>query len=188
MPSARYLSTGIFVFILLSSLTSSASRDQNHLKARVKQVSREKFQGGSNDQYLLANTFDDDEIFVPPNELIEEKSNFPDDQASYSGDGNDDDESDDDDNEDASSKSNDKNYPTNLFRQVTSSSSTPSSQSLTTETNSVKNDLGCEIDQFECLSGQCIDSAARCDQHFDCKDGSDEISCGKCYNELLVIE
>ena len=78
------------MFFLLSSFPQSSPRDRHSQPhSRVKQVSREKFHGGSNDQYLLANTFDDDEIFVSPNELIEEDSRIqlPNENPNYSGDG-----------------------------------------------------------------------------------------------------
>ena len=37
----------------------------------------------------------------------------------------------------------------------------------------------CRPDQFKCNSGQCIESAQRCDRIVDCPDRSDENSCGK---------
>ena len=90
MPSYN-ISTGfITLFFLLSSFPQSSPHDRHSQPhSRVKQVSREKFHGGSNDQYLLANTFDDDEIFVSPNELIEEDSRIqlPNENPNYSGDG-----------------------------------------------------------------------------------------------------
>lgn len=90
MPSHN-ISTGfITLFFLLSSFPQSSPHDRHSQPhSRVKQVSREKFHGGSNDQYLLANTFDDDEIFVSPNELIEEDSRIQllNENPNYSGDG-----------------------------------------------------------------------------------------------------
>lgn len=164
----------IRILVLLFFLSFSSSRDHVH-KKHVKQVSREKFQGGSNDQYLLANTFDDDEIFVSPDELIEDnpRINFPDDQGNYSGDGESggDDESDGNEN----SKSNDKKESGAGMPPRHPLNSAPTLTPFTIE----EKYGGCEIDQFQCLNGQCIDSSARCDQHFDCGDGSDEIACGK---------
>ena len=37
----------------------------------------------------------------------------------------------------------------------------------------------CRADQFRCGSGQCIESAQRCDRIVDCPDRSDENNCGK---------
>lgn len=90
MPSHNISTSFITLFFLLSSFPQSSPHDRHSQPhSRVKQVSREKFQGGSNDQYLLANTFDDDEIFVSPNELIEEDSRIqpPNENPNYSGDG-----------------------------------------------------------------------------------------------------
>lgn len=38
----------------------------------------------------------------------------------------------------------------------------------------------CGSDQWRCTSGQCVASSARCDQHFDCLDSSDETLCPDC--------
>ncbi len=37
----------------------------------------------------------------------------------------------------------------------------------------------CLLDTFECDDGQCIDISLYCDYILDCRDGSDEIFCGK---------
>ena len=36
----------------------------------------------------------------------------------------------------------------------------------------------CNIDKFQCNSGQCVSLYGRCDCHSDCRDGSDEADCG----------
>lgn len=43
---------------------------------------------------------------------------------------------------------------------------------------------------FECQSGSCILQERFCDGNYDCKDGSDENFCGKCYlyYTLYIIE
>ena len=37
----------------------------------------------------------------------------------------------------------------------------------------------CIEKEFECMNGQCIAQAYRCDNELDCKDGSDEKNCSK---------
>lgn len=37
----------------------------------------------------------------------------------------------------------------------------------------------CASNQFECRSGQCIESSAECNRKYDCIDGSDETQCGR---------
>ena len=42
---------------------------------------------------------------------------------------------------------------------------------------------GCSDDEFQCLTGLCIDESATCDGNNDCIDFSDEEYCRKhCYN------
>ena len=35
----------------------------------------------------------------------------------------------------------------------------------------------CTVSQFKCSNGACIDIGLRCNDHFDCGDMSDELSC-----------
>ena len=44
----------------------------------------------------------------------------------------------------------------------------------------VSGEVGCNSDEFECASGDCIRSDQRCDQRYDCPDFSDESGCRKC--------
>ena len=37
----------------------------------------------------------------------------------------------------------------------------------------------CAPHQFQCNSGECIDQRLRCNQRYDCRDGSDETECGE---------
>lgn len=37
----------------------------------------------------------------------------------------------------------------------------------------------CAPDQLTCNSGECVDVSKRCDNHRDCRDGSDESGCRK---------
>lgn len=123
----------------------------------MKQVSRERFQGGSNDHYLLANSFDDEDILASPDELIDEN----DDESNYSGDG-------------GGEKDGDKSSESFQLSPLS-----PQSSNITTSNNVIhKNSENCSSNQFQCLDGNCIDLISRCDQRFDCNDGSDEISCG----------
>ena len=45
----------------------------------------------------------------------------------------------------------------------------------------------CPRDQFQCVSGQCINATNRCDVKFDCDDKSDEERCGKYSSDKMQI-
>ena len=36
---------------------------------------------------------------------------------------------------------------------------------------------GCDLEEFQCGSGHCVEKAVRCDGNFDCMDKSDEEQC-----------
>ena len=38
-------------------------------------------------------------------------------------------------------------------------------------------DGGCDLDQFRCDSGQCVEADMVCDGFYQCDDGSDEAKC-----------
>lgn len=38
---------------------------------------------------------------------------------------------------------------------------------------------GCQASEWECGTGQCIPMSSRCDNRYDCQDGSDESDCGE---------
>ncbi|CAC5419087.1 unnamed protein product [Mytilus coruscus] len=56
----------------------------------------------------------------------------------------------------------------------------------------------CATDQFQCENGECIPSAKRCDDNFDCGDRSDEENCSevnqcpeglhRCFNGQCVVD
>jgi len=37
---------------------------------------------------------------------------------------------------------------------------------------------GCGMGEFSCSDGECIDERLKCDDNYDCADGSDELDCG----------
>lgn len=44
----------------------------------------------------------------------------------------------------------------------------------------VDNRVNCPPDHFACVTGdQCVRQTARCDEHYDCRDYSDESNCGE---------
>jgi hypothetical protein len=45
----------------------------------------------------------------------------------------------------------------------------------------------CDVDEWQCVSRQCIPIESRCDVKQDCYDGSDELNCGiiNCYHVII---
>ena len=50
--------------------------------------------------------------------------------------------------------------------------------------------LGCSApDQYQCpTSGECFESFVKCDNRLQCRDGSDEVDCGRSYTHLHILE
>ena len=44
----------------------------------------------------------------------------------------------------------------------------------------------CADSEFQCGDGSCIDIRNRCDREHHCRDGSDELECGKIVNTSLL--
>ena len=44
---------------------------------------------------------------------------------------------------------------------------------------------GCAETQFTCTNGQCVPNEARCNNIRECRDGSDEFSCGN--NDFILL-
>ncbi len=47
--------------------------------------------------------------------------------------------------------------------------------------------IDCNVGEFACDNGVCINSSWRCDGNADCDDHSDEIGCCECYSLLALV-